>query len=127
MDTLDVNALNASLQESLDVSRAHNSQLVLLVLASKDQTDKDLHPFQKAMLDFAQANHVPVINMVDYLAQHPTANFYMDPVHPTVAGHQVIAGQLYTLIQGLPVYEQACAPPASVVSVRTAPKSSEAR
>src|SRR3984885_14721030 len=113
MDTLDVNALNASLQESLDVSRAHNSQLVLLVLASKDQSDKDLHPFQKAMLDFAQANHVPVINMVDYLEKHPTANFYMDPVHPTATGHSVIAGQLYSVIQGLPVYTQACVPPAS--------------
>jgi lysophospholipase L1-like esterase len=127
MDTLDVNALNASLQESLDVSRAHNSQLVLLVLASKDQSDKDLHPFQKAMLDFAQTNHVPVINMVDYLEKHPTPNFYMDPVHPTAAGHGVIAGQLFSLIQGLPVYEQACVPPASVVSAQPAPKSTEAR
>ncbi len=127
MDTLDVNALNASLQESLDVSRAHNSQLVLLVLASKDQTDKDLHPFQKAMLDFAQSNHVPVINMVDYLEKHPTGNFYMDPVHPTATGHGVIAGQLYSVIQGLPAYTQACVPPASVVSAQPAPTSTEAR
>src|SRR5579872_228507 len=127
MDNLDVNALNASLQESLDVSRAHHTELVLLVLASKDQTEKDLHPFQKAMLDFAQANHVPVINMVDYLVEHPTPDFYMDPVHPTASGHQVIAGQLYGLIQGLPAYGQACASPANVVKAQPAPTAAEAR
>ncbi len=127
MDNLDVNALNASLQDSLDVTRAHHTQMVLLVLASKDQTDKDLHPFQKAMLDFAQANHVPVINMIDFLNQHPTPNFYMDPVHPTAAGHQVIATQLSGLIRELPAYTQACVPPASVVSTTPAPASAEAR
>jgi lysophospholipase L1-like esterase len=127
MDTLDVNALNASLQESLDVSRAHRADLVLLVLASQGQSEKDLHPFQKAMLEFAQANHVPVINMVDFLAEHPTANFYMDPVHPTAAGHQVIASQLYGLIQGLPAYQQACVPPANVVSTQPAPTNAQAR
>jgi lysophospholipase L1-like esterase len=127
MDNLDVNALNASLQESLDVSRAHHTELVLLVLASKDQTDKDMHPFQKAMLDFAQANHVPVINMIDFLNEHPTPSFYMDPVHPTATGHQVIAAQLAGLIRGLPAYTQACVPPASVVSTTPAPTGAEAR
>jgi lysophospholipase L1-like esterase len=127
MDNLDVNALNASLQESLEVSRAHHTDLVLLVLATQGQTDKDLHPFQKAMLDFAQANHVPVVNMIDFLSEHPTPNFYMDPVHPTAIGHQVVAGQLYGLIRGLPAYTQACVPPANVVSTQPAPASSEAR
>jgi lysophospholipase L1-like esterase len=108
MDNLDVNALNASLQNSLDETRAHNAQLVLLVLASKDQSDKDLHPFQKAMIEFAKANHVPTINMVELLQTNPTANFYMDPVHPTAAGHRIIAEQLYNLIRGLPAYTAAC-------------------
>ena len=75
MDNLDVNAVNASLQESLDETRAHNAQLVLLVLASKDQQPNDLHPFQKAMLDFAAANHVPVVNMVDELSKNAPPNF----------------------------------------------------
>jgi len=108
MDNLDVNAVNASLQESLEETRAHHAQLILLVLASKDQPSNDLHPFQKAMLDFAAANHVPVVNMVDVLAQHAPANFYMDPVHPTAVGHEMIAGQLYNVIRGLPVYTAAC-------------------
>ncbi|HUO16162.1 MAG TPA: SGNH/GDSL hydrolase family protein [Verrucomicrobiae bacterium] len=108
MDNLDVNAVTESLQQSLDETRAHNAQLVLLVLASKDQKANDLHPFQKAMLDFAAANHVPVVNMVDVLNGNAPANFYMDPVHPTASGHKIIAQQLYNLIRTLPVYEAAC-------------------
>jgi lysophospholipase L1-like esterase len=116
MDTLDVNAVNASLQDSLDEARAHNTQLVLLVLASKGETGKDMHPFQKAMLDFAQANHVPVINMIEVLQSNPPDNFYMDPVHPTAAGHRIIADQLYNLIRGLPAYMTACQQPAASVA-----------
>ncbi len=110
MDNLDVSAINASLQESLDETRAHHAQLVLLVLASKDQTDQDLHPFQKAMLDFAQANHVPVVNMIDVLKNNAPAGFFMDPVHPTALGHQIIADQLYNIIRSLPAYAAACQP-----------------
>jgi lysophospholipase L1-like esterase len=112
MDNLDVGAVNASFQDSLDEARAHNSQLIFLVLASKDETSKEMHPFQKAMLDFAAAHQVPVINMIEVLERKPVADFYMDPVHPTAAGHRVIADQLYNVIRGLPVYTAACQPPA---------------
>jgi lysophospholipase L1-like esterase len=115
MDNLDLKALRASLQESLEISRAHHTELVLLVLASQGQTDKDLHPFQKVMLEFAQSRHVPVINMADFQSAHPMENFYMDAVHPTARGHELIAQQLYFLIRGLPVYTQACALPANIV------------
>jgi len=108
MDNLDVNAVNASLQNSLDETRAHNAQLVLLVLASQDQKENDLHPFQKAMIDFAQANHVPMVNMIEVLKANATPNFFMDSVHPTAVGHQLIAEQLFNLIHGLPVYTAAC-------------------
>jgi lysophospholipase L1-like esterase len=108
MDTLDVQALNGSLQESLDLARARKAQLVLLVLASQGETDKEIHPFQKAMLDFAQANRVPVVNMIDVLQRTSPDHFYMDPVHPTAVGHQFIAGQLYNLIRDLPAYTAAC-------------------
>ncbi len=124
MDNLDVNAVNASLQESLDETRAHHAQLVLLVLASKDQPANDLHPFQKAMLDFAAANHVPVVNMVDVLKGNAPANFYMDPVHPTAAGHRIIADQLYKVIRALPVYQSACQQQAVDVAKSTGPNSS---
>jgi lysophospholipase L1-like esterase len=128
MENLDVNAVTASLQESLDETRAHHAQLVLLVLASKDQKANDLHPFQKAMLDFALAHQVPVVNMVDVLSSNAPANFYMDPVHPTAVGHQVIADQLYNVIRGLPVYSAACQPPAvSVANSANSPNGTAGR
>jgi lysophospholipase L1-like esterase len=124
MDNLDVNAVNESLQNSLDETRAHHAQLVLLVLASKDQKDSDLHPFQKAMLDFAQANHVPVVNMIDVLKTNAPANFYMDPVHPTAVGHKIIADQLYNVIRGLPAYTAACQQQSVSVANSATPASS---
>jgi lysophospholipase L1-like esterase len=127
MDNLDVNAVNASLQESLDETRAHNAQLVLLVLASKDQKPNDLHPFQKAMLDFAAANQVPVVNMVDVLSKNAPADFYMDPVHPTAVGHKVIAEQLYNVIRSLPAYTSACQQSASVNSAVASASSNVAK
>ena len=126
MDNLDVNAVTASFQQSLDETRAHNAQLVFLVLASKDQKPNDLHPFQKAMLDFAAANHVPVINMVDVLKDNAPADFYMDPVHPTAVGHKIIAEQLYNVIRTLPVYQTACQPSAVNVANSAAPVNSSA-
>lgn len=123
MDNLDVNAVNASLQESLDETRAHHAQLVLLVLASKDQKANDLHPFQKAMLDFAAANHVPVVNMIDVLSTNAPPNFYMDPVHPNPIGHKMIADQLYNVIRSLPVYTAACQQQAMSVANSAMPNS----
>jgi lysophospholipase L1-like esterase len=124
MDNLDVNAVNTSFQNSLDEARAHNAQLVFLVLASKDETSKEVHPFQKAMLDFAAANHIPVVNMIEVLEQKPVADFYGDPVHPTALGHKIIADQLYNVIHTLPVYTAACQQ--SAVSVANSSSSSSA-
>jgi lysophospholipase L1-like esterase len=124
MDNLDVNAVTTSLQESLNETRAHNAQLVLLVLASKDQKSNDLHPFQKAMLDFAAANHVPVVNMVDVLQTNAPPNFYMDPVHPNPVGHEIIADQLYKVIRGLPTYTAACQQTAVNVANSASPAAS---
>jgi hypothetical protein len=109
---LDVAGFNASLKESLQLAQAHHSQLVLLVLAGDGLTkDSDMHPFQRAMLDFAQAEHVPVVNMIEVLRDKDQNAMYMDPAHPTVAGHKVIAEELYKAIRQLPVYNEACQVP----------------
>lgn len=109
---LDVDGFKASLKESLQLAQAHHSQLVLLVLGGDGLTkDSDMHPFQRAMLEFAQAEHVPVVNMIEVLRDRNQSAMYMDPAHPTVAGHQVIAEELYKTIRQLPVYSEACQVP----------------
>lgn len=106
---LDMAAFNDSLGQSLQLAREHNAQLVLLVLGGQGETkDSDLHPFQKAMLEFAAAHQVPVVNMVEVMRDKDQSAMYMDPAHPTVAGHRIIAQQLYGVIDHLPVYTQAC-------------------
>jgi lysophospholipase L1-like esterase len=106
---LDIPAFNQSLSQSLQLARDHNAQLVLLVLGGQGEIkDSDLHPFQKAMLEFAAAHQVPVVNMVDVMRDKDQNAMYMDPAHPTIAGHRVIAQQLYQVIQHLPLYTQAC-------------------
>jgi len=122
---LDVNGFNASLRESLDLAQAHHSQLVLLVLGGDGLVkDSDMHPFQRAMLDFAAANHVPVVNMIEVLRHQDQGAMYMDPAHPTVAGHKIIAEQLYQVIRQTPVYNGACQAPAVSVANSVAPNGS---
>jgi lysophospholipase L1-like esterase len=106
---LDVTSFNASLKESLDLAQQHHSQLVLLVLGGDGLVkDSDMHPFQRAMLDFAAANHVPVVNMIEVLRHQDQNAMYMDPAHPTLAGHKIIAEQLYNVIRQTPAYSEAC-------------------
>lgn len=106
---LDVAGFDAGLNESLQLAEQHHSQLLLLVLGGQGEVkDSDLHPFQKAMLAFAAAHRVPVVNMIDVMRDKDQNAMYMDPAHPTIAGHQLIAQQLYGVIHQLPAYAQAC-------------------
>lgn len=106
-DALDVDQFNAGLEQSLRICRMHHVQMVLLLLGSEGQTD-ELHPFQKAMLDFAAKQNVPLVNMINVMRTRDQKAMFMDPAHPTAAGHQVIAQQLANLVHGIPSYEGAC-------------------
>jgi hypothetical protein len=118
---LDVGQFQASLEESLRLCRANNVQLVLLLLGSQDETT-DLHPFQKAMLDFAHSEGVPIVNMIDIMRTKDQNAVYMDIAHPTKLGHEIIADQLERTILTLPVYSAACEG-TPVVNLATSTKS----
>lgn len=102
-----VSDFTAGLQSVLDDSRAHTVQLVLLLLASEGQTSQ-LHPYQKAMLDFAQANHVPIVNMFAAWRSQNPHQIFMDHVHPNAAGHAQIAASLAQVVRTLPTEIAAC-------------------
>jgi phospholipase/lecithinase/hemolysin len=98
-----------------------------LVLSTQGQSpDKPIHPFQKAMLEFAEKEHVPVVNMLPVMSTKNQSAMFMDPAHPTAAGHQVIAGELMKVVQNLPSYTSACAG-APAVEVKSAQSVSPAR
>ena len=97
----------AGLQAALADSREHKVPLVLLLLASEGQTSQ-LHPYQKAMIDFAQANHVPLVNMFDAWRSQAQPPLFMDHVHPSAKGHAEIADALAQTIRTLPSETAVC-------------------
>jgi len=109
MDDLDVNQFNQNLEQSLALCKAHHVELVFLMLGSDGQTPQmPMHPFQKAMIDFAAKNNVPMVNMIPIISTKDQSAMFMDPAHPTVAGHQIIADELLKTVETLPAYEAAC-------------------
>jgi lysophospholipase L1-like esterase len=106
----------ANLQSAVDESRAHNVPVVLLLLASENQTTK-LHPYQEAMIDFAQTNHLPLVNMFEAWRAQDHRPLFMDHVHPSALGHQQIADALAQTIRTLPSEIAVCQSSATEKSV----------
>jgi lysophospholipase L1-like esterase len=102
-----VEEFTAGLQDAADDSRAHHVPLVLLLLSSEKQTTQ-LHPYQKAMIDFAQTNHLPLVNMFQAWRTQDHGPLFMDHVHPSALGHQQIADALAQAIRTLPSEITAC-------------------
>ena len=124
MNNLDMDQFNQNLQDELDVCNAHHVQLMFLVLSVEGQTPSTpLPPFAKAMVEFAEKKHVPIVNMVPVMSTKDQSAMFMDPEHATVAGNQVIAGELMRAVESLPNYSSVCdqAPAADVKSARSAP------
>lgn len=120
MDKLDLDQFNQGLEQSLQLCRAHHVQMVLLLLGSQNQTEKtEMHPFQKAMLEFAEKEHVPMVNMIPVVSTKDQQAMFMDPAHPTAEGHEVIASQLLQLVHTLPAYGNACADTNSRVAAKS--------
>ena len=117
MDDLDVDQFNKNLEQSLDLCRSHHVQLMFLMLGSDGQTpEMPMHPFQKAMIDFAAKEHVPMLNMIPIISTKDQKAMFMDPAHPTVAGHKIIADELVKTVSTLPAYTNACVNPATQVN-----------
>lgn len=124
MDTLDMDQFNQNLEQSLELSQAHHVQLVFLLLSSEGQNPNlPMHPFQKAMLEFAEKKHVPIVNMIPVTGPKDQSAMFMDVAHPTVAGHQIIAEELMKTVESLPSYTSACAaaPAIDMKSAQTLP------
>ena len=60
------------------------------------------------MLDFAAKEHVPLVDMIPVMGVKNQSAMFMDTVHPTVAGHEIIAGELIKAVESLPNYNAAC-------------------
>ena len=109
MDDLDMDQFHQSLQQSVDLCKKYHVQLLFLMLGSEGQTPATtMHPFQKAMLEFADQQHVPIVNMIPIVSARDQSRMFMDPAHPTAEGHQIIAGELVKTVENLSSYTSAC-------------------
>jgi len=104
---LDVSHFTRGLEEAKAAADARHVQLILLLLGSEEETTPE-HPYQKAMVEFAEANHVPIVNMIDVMRSQNPKTMFMDHVHPTASGHALIAQQLASTVRGLHSYAAAC-------------------
>jgi phospholipase/lecithinase/hemolysin len=64
--------------------------------------------------------------MIEVLRHQDQNAMYMDPAHPTPAGHKIIADELYKIIRQLPVYNEACQVPGVSVANSSAPSATAA-
>ena len=109
MNNLDMNQFNQNLTDSLRICRTHNVQMVFLMPGGAgEDANTPLHPFQKAMIDFAAREHVPMVNMIPVMSPMNQSAMFMDQVHPTVAGNEVIANELFKTVEALPNYNAVC-------------------
>jgi lysophospholipase L1-like esterase len=97
----------ARLQKAKEVADANHVQMILLLLGSKGES-YPAHPYQQAMLDYAQANSVPLVNIIELMRGQNQDDVFMDHVHPTAAGHVLIAEELASRVQGLDSYSAVC-------------------
>jgi lysophospholipase L1-like esterase len=107
------------LQAAKDAADAHHAPLIFLLMGTIGEF-QSTHPYQKAMWDFAQQNHIPIVNMMDVVKNYKNQDdVFEDHVHPTVLGHTLIAQQLDPVVRSLPSYAAACnpsTPPPTVAS-----------
>jgi lysophospholipase L1-like esterase len=95
------------LEQAKAATEAHHVQLILLLLGSRGEP-YPAHPYQQAMLDFARANNIPLVNIIDLMKDQDQNVVFMDHVHPSAKGHIMIAEQLASMLRGLDSYNRVC-------------------
>jgi lysophospholipase L1-like esterase len=104
---VDIDQFIGGLNEAKQAAQAHHVQLVLLLLGSEGETS-EVHPYQKAMVEFARKNNVSIVDMISVLRAREQKGLFMDHVHPTAAGHALIAHSLAGTFHGLDSYAAVC-------------------
>ncbi len=112
----DLVSLRSSFQQSVDLARLHHAQIVFLIMGTNGQK-AHLNEAQHTMLDVAQADHVPVLNMYQEWKNKDHHALFGDHVHPNALGHAEIGDDLYhTVLPLIPACASAASasPPASM-------------
>jgi lysophospholipase L1-like esterase len=97
----------ARLDQARQVADAHHAQMIFLLVGSRGEPGP-AHPYQQAMLDYSHANNVPLVNIIQLMRNQNLDDMFLDHVHPTAAGHTLIAEELFNTLTGTESYQNAC-------------------
>jgi lysophospholipase L1-like esterase len=95
------------LEKAKQVADAHHAQMIFLLVGSKGEPGP-AHPYQAAMVDYARANNVPLVDIIRLMRGQNLNDMFLDHVHPTPAGHTLIAEELFNSLTGTESYQNAC-------------------
>jgi lysophospholipase L1-like esterase len=105
--SINLDRYRAGLESTRQFCLAHHVPLVLLLLPSENQGE-EMHPYQKAMMDFAAQNNIPLVNAMQGFRAVDNSGMFLDHVHPTAKGHALLGQELAETIATLPAYAEAC-------------------
>jgi len=97
----------AHLEKAKQVADAHHVQQIYLLVGSKGEP-YPAHPYQAAMLEYAKQNNVPLVNIIRLMRNQNLDDMFLDHVHPTPAGHTLIAEELFNTVTSTASYQNAC-------------------
>lgn len=95
------------LDKAKQFADAHHSQMIFLLVGSKGEPGPS-HPYQAAMVDYSNQHSVPLVNIIRLMKNQNYEDMFLDHVHPTPAGHTLIAEELFNTLQGTESYQNAC-------------------
>lgn len=97
----------ARLEKAKQVADEHHVQQIYLLVGSKGEPGPS-HPYQAAMQEYGRANNVPVVDIIRLMKGQNFNDMFLDHVHPTPAGHTLIAEELFNALNGTESYQNAC-------------------
>lgn len=93
-----LNVYLAPLETMKTLGERHGVQLAFLLLGTQGQLDR-LSDYQKTLLDFADRNGIPAVDIITQIKSMDHEPLFMDHVHPSPAGHELIARELLPVIE----------------------------
>lgn len=97
----------ARLEKAKAEADQHHVQQIYLLVGSKGEPGPS-HPYQAAMQEYGHANNVPVVDIIRLMKNQNYNDMFLDHVHPTPAGHTLIAEELFNTLTATDSYQNAC-------------------
>lgn len=93
------------LDQMLELVRRRHVKFALIVFPTREQTstpDPRLEArYQRVLADYARAQNIPAIDLLDVFTQHNAQDLFIDSYHPTEIGHALAANAILEQLDAL--------------------------